>query len=506
MADSGPGALWPPVGTSVPGQLPRGGFSNYMFFNNSPTWQSLIGLQSLFDHFHNNPVFYAVVMIKAREYSNMRIKVVNRWDETKVEPETTRKEIPAKLYALFNKPNILQSRWEFFQQRKIFEEVSGNSMTYGNFALGMKPGIGNLSALWNVWPQYMKIKLAGKYFEATQLSDIIKGWQFQAGAYQKDWEAFEVMHKNKPNTNISDGLIFGRSTASSLYRPLSNIMMAYESRNVLMKNRGMRVVLSSNKSDASGNIALQDDEIKAVDDAMTNYGMLEHQHQFFFSSMPLTATPIDQDVYKLGLFDELATDAMMVCNAYGVPDILLKLYLKGATFENQEASVRRLYQGTLIPEAEDDMIAFNSYLGLDDTDWKLTADFSHVACLQESENQKVGTKKIESDILLNELSKNIIDVDEYRAAMGYAPKPKPVDDPNAPPKTGADSKTLEAQASLRGSVGGVQGILAIQQGVVAGTTTYESAISMLTIIYGFSAEDASNLLGKPKDNGNQAAA
>jgi len=57
--------------------------------------------------------------------------------------------------------------------------------------------------------------------------------------------------------------------------------------------------------------------------------------------------------------------------------------------------------------------------------------------------------------------------------------------------------TLEAQASLRGSVGGVTGILSIQQGVVAKTTTRESALSILTLVYGFSLSEAYSLLGVP---------
>lgn len=422
---AGPDGLWPEYDSSNVSlnKLQRGLFLNYMLFSNTPYWQSLTDLQSLFDWYHINPIFYATVMIKAREYSNMRIKVVSRWDREHVEPEGTRKAIPAKIYALFNKPNVLQSRWEFLMQRKIFEEVSGNSFTYGNFATGMKPNVMNLEAMWNVWPAYMKFKLAGNYFEATQLSDVIKEWRFELGNYKKTWEPWEILHKNKPNTNVSDGLIFGRSPARSLVRPLSNIDMAYESRNVMMRNRGMRVMISSNKSDNSGLISLDDNEQTDIQERMRKYGMLESQSQFFFSPAPLTATTIDQDVLKLGLFEEIATDAMMVCNAYGVPEVLLKLYIKGATFENQEASVRRLYQGTLIPEAEDDMIAFNSYLGLDNTDWMIIPDFSHVAALQESEEKKAETDERKKKVAMEEVKNGLMTADEYRTLFGYGKMP-----------------------------------------------------------------------------------
>lgn len=61
-----------------------------------------------------------------------------------------------------------------------------------------------------------------------------------------------------------------------------------------------------------------------------------------------------------------------------------------------------------------------------------------------------------------------------------------------------DSKTQDAQAVLRGSVGGAQMILTVQQSFAAQTTSFESAISIFELIYGFTREEAIKLLGNPK--------
>lgn len=53
----------------------------------------------------------------------------------------------------------------------------------------------------------------------------------------------------------------------------------------------------------------------------------------------------------------------------------------------------------------------------------------------------------------------------------------------------------QAKASLKGSVGGVQGILSIQQSVSEGTTDYTSALAILDLIYGISEADARRILG-----------
>ena len=56
----------------------------------------------------------------------------------------------------------------------------------------------------------------------------------------------------------------------------------------------------------------------------------------------------------------------------------------------------------------------------------------------------------------------------------------------------------EAKARLRGSVGGVQGILAIQASVAQQTTDYEAGIATLEEIYGLTVDQAKKILGNPK--------
>lgn len=62
----------------------------------------------------------------------------------------------------------------------------------------------------------------------------------------------------------------------------------------------------------------------------------------------------------------------------------------------------------------------------------------------------------------------------------------------------AEQQNAEAQAQLRGSVEGVQALLEIQASYVAKTTSYDSAISMIKLIYGFTEKEAISLLGNPK--------
>jgi len=59
-------------------------------------------------------------------------------------------------------------------------------------------------------------------------------------------------------------------------------------------------------------------------------------------------------------------------------------------------------------------------------------------------------------------------------------------------------REAEAKANLKGSVGGVQGIIEIQQSVASGVTDPESAVALLMEIYGFNQDIATRIIGTPK--------
>jgi hypothetical protein len=56
----------------------------------------------------------------------------------------------------------------------------------------------------------------------------------------------------------------------------------------------------------------------------------------------------------------------------------------------------------------------------------------------------------------------------------------------------------KAQAELKGSVGGVQGILSIQLSVSQGITTIDAGAAILELIYGIEPSTARRMLGEPK--------
>jgi hypothetical protein len=73
----------------------------------------------------------------------------------------------------------------------------------------------------------------------------------------------------------------------------------------------------------------------------------------------------------------------------------------------------------------------------------------------------------------------------------------PAEDAQAEEELTVDQATLDAQAQLRGSVGGVQALLSIQTSYSQKLTTYSSAIAMIELVFGYNNDEAVRLLGEP---------
>lgn len=108
-----------------------------------------------------------------------------------------------------------------------------------------------------------------------------------------------------------------------------------------------------------------------------------------------------------------------------------------------------------------------------------------------------------TEFLEKPLSQIFAELDARLAPILATYIPKTVIDINSDSTdTGAADTELarqraEAQANLKGTVGGVQGILSIQQSVSQGVTKRDAAISLLETIYGFDSDTANRLLGDP---------
>ena len=402
-------------------------FQGGMMFINKAKWIQTQSIKEYLDIYETNPVFQSAVNIVSKAESNVRIRVWNKVKE-EYEPESTTARIPQKIYKLFKNPNPTQSGREWYRQKSIFYNVAGNAFIHGNLPDNFKNkgmDIMSVQTLTNPWPQYMGYKLSGGYFSALEISDVIEQWVFDSPIWKKEWDPHEILLQNNPNVNLfsPSGPLSGTSVIEGLRRPLTNVMKALEARNVVMDNMGMAGMISSNKGDAISKVPLMPDEKAELEERMKNYGNLEDQMRWFFTTSPVKVDMFDQDVRKLGLFEEVVSDGLLISSGVNVPNDLVKLDVDGITYENQTASLRILYENNVIPRVNDDMQGMTSWLNLDDTDWEIHGKFDHLAIFKEDEvnasKAKLTTSKVSESLFM----RGQITGNQWMVSVGFPENP-----------------------------------------------------------------------------------
>lgn len=392
----------------------------------SANWVSLNNLYAIY---MNNPVLYAALSINAKYLSSVDVRVRNIktgeiYSKQNMREGKITDPIAKKMFLLMSQPNPLQSTVEFLNLNSITYDLYGNSTTRGNFALE-RYDIKNIATMYNLWPQFMKPIMTGKFLNAIEIKDIISKWEYSI--VSKDTERFfspdEILHRKEPNLtyNCPEDVVLGKSRVIPLQMPLSNISMAYETRNVIAKERGIEVIVSSNNIDQQlGSIALTPDEEKKLSEAFKKkYGSLDGQDRYMFSPFAIKVDQIDQDIRKLGILEEIGMDAMIVANVYNIPIELIKMFLQGATYENQGASDRRMYQTNAIPRAEDLFEDINNWLKTRDYGFEYYPSWEHIAVLKADRKEESLVRRNESFVCREAFLAGTITGNEWRLRMGF---------------------------------------------------------------------------------------
>jgi hypothetical protein len=377
----------------------------------------------------NNPILYAALSINAKYLSSVDVRVRNIktgeiYSKQNMREGKITDPIAKKMFSLMSQPNPLQSTVEFLTLNSITYDLYGNSMTRGNFAFE-RYDIKNIATMYNLWPQYMKPIMTGRFLNAIDIKDIIEKWEYTiiSKDTQKYFNPDEILHRKEPNLDYTcqEDVVLGKSRVIPLQMPLSNITLAYETRNVIARERGIEVIISSdNKDQQLGSMALTPSEEKKLSEAFKKkYGSLDGQDRYMFSPFAIKVDQIDQDIRKLGILEEIGMDAMIVANVFNIPIELIKMFLQGATYENQGASDRRMYQTNAIPKAEDLFDDISNWLGTRNYGFEYVPSFEHIAVLKADRKEESLVRRNESFVCREAFLAGTITGNEWRLRMGF---------------------------------------------------------------------------------------
>ena len=393
-----------------------------------PVWRNLTQLTYLLKCYRENPIVQAVINIKAEALSNVLISVKDLKTGDIIPLDDYEKD-KGKLRDLLSQPNPLETTTEWLRNLKVNYEVFGNSYVYASVPVGFESSFDytEINTLKNLPPYNIVPILTGKWLDATEKSDIISAYQYtNISGNPVKLDPNTVMHTNGINIQLDEHFTEGESKLVALTKPISNIDSAYKARNVLMENRGAQGIISpDSKDEAVGAIPIDADQKKEILEEYSRvYGIADGQYPHVISPVSLKYQKTTRSTKELMLFEEVESDAIAVCNSFNVPELLVKYYIKGATFENQDASEKRLYDSTIIPETNDLFTAINNFFKTKKLGIELIGTYNHLNILQINKKEEAETTQIKEETARNQFMIGAIDYNGYLSACGLPNDPK----------------------------------------------------------------------------------
>jgi phage portal protein BeeE len=398
-------------------------------FRLSPIWdinefnpRSKTGLENIYNNLGS---IKSIIDIKSQAHATVKFKVRDLATNDLLTPETVpsgQKEAYFKLISLLDNPNPHQSTFEWLRQNNTYLSVFGDSFMYASLPVGFKMDLMNVKVLNNVPSQYMTPVLTGMYFDADEMSKIISKYKFEMGQNKRIFETESILQRNDVNITFkNDSRVSGRSRLLALRKEIQNIAMSLESRNKIGKRRGPIGVFTGGLKSGGDVYPLLKEDYEEAQEDFKQFGTLDEQNSFVLTRQPFEFQKVGYNANELGLFEEIQTDVMQSAHMYGVPELLVKLYRQGATFENQKQAFRAMFENTIIPESDDFLIGFNNWLNLKEYGMKLEGSFDHIKALQENIKEESERKKTDSTRMKEMFLTDGCTYNEWRAAVEMQP-------------------------------------------------------------------------------------
>lgn len=380
---------------------------------------------------------------------------------------------------MVNNPNPVQS-WS-----DVVYSLSVNDALYSN-AFGYSPvrsfDIRNMFV--PLPSNKVQILTSGKTLKQMDVDGLIDGYRFEY-----DNNAFENLDLKDViylTTNDGMNLIKPTSRIDALKYPLSNIKAQYNKRNVLLENIGAIGILSAQNSDIGGAIPMTPEEKRQIQRDWYN----RSKDEVIITESQVNWQSMSYPTRDLMLFEELNADKIAIIDAYGM-NVNLFSSEKGSTFTNVRDSVRMVYTDTIIPETQQMYDTMAHQMGLDKQGIKIVADFSHLPVLQDDEAMKASADKTKVDTYSVMLRDGVITQQQYATEFGI--ELEQVDKAEA-----MAAGLAQAQTQLRGTVGGLDGIININAAVSMGQMSRETAVNTLVNYYGYERSIAESMVTIPQ--------
>ena len=163
----------------------------------------------------------------------------------------------------------------------------------------------------------------------------------------------------------------------------NNLIKIYESMGTLAEKFGAIGILSDNSSKDVGSMPMTKEQKELLQADYKKYGLLKDQWQVIITTASLSYLNMAMPVRDLMLLESEASYVKTIADAFQYPSVLLSSGDgKGTTYSNQEGAERKLYQDTIVPEADNYSEQLNDFLGTEAFGVKIDYDYEWLPVLQ----------------------------------------------------------------------------------------------------------------------------
>ena len=383
---------------------------------------------------------------------------------------------------LITKPNGVQSWSDVVYSMSVQDALYSNVVAYCPVR-----SFGQRNLIITLPNNKIKINLSGKKLKQMEINDLIDSFVFTYDDGSKE----TIQLEDSIYLTTADGMNIVRpiSRIDSLRLPLSNIMASYNKRNVLLENLGAIGILSAQSNDMGGAIPMTPEERQKIQKDWYR----RQKDELIITESNVNWQPMSYPTRDLMLFEELTEDKLAIIDAFGLNYNLFSSE-KGSTFSNVRDSIRMVYTDTIIPETQqmyDSMIAQWGLQG----EYYLQANFQHLPILQDDEQVKAQAEKTKVDTWSVMLRDGVITQQQYAEEFDIELQKQD--------RTEAQAAALaQAQTNLKGTVGGLDGIISLNNAVSGGQMDRQTAINTLVNYYGYDPVTANSMITNPIQNAN----
>lgn len=388
----------------------EGGSFWYVFASSRDTFNKIDYLES----YEEIPELNAIINMKARTFSNFRLKAIDKDNNEVNNTETER------VKALITKPNWFQDGKEFLIQTKILREIFGNEFVFAQTPFGFDANPIRVKGLFTLPGNIVKCEYQSSipFFMNDSKTGVSYKYKPADGLDWKSFESGKIIHMNDNRARIKSAtdkkLLLGQSKMEAEKSVINNIRMAYESRGIILKYRGADGAWVNKQKDQQGrSLPMFKDDKDILQNAYKGYGTLAGQHQTMITDADVAWVQAGvKNPANLGIFEEIQEDFNKLLDSRGVPPEIFAR-TQGSTYENQKQAEKGLYVRTIIPEANEWVGAVTSELSVD-KNVTYIADYTHLPIFQEDLKARGDALNSMVTALSKALSDQAITIETYQ--------------------------------------------------------------------------------------------